>query len=75
ALVVGDGNAAFALPVVREPRILPPGAIADDLANVPGALAPFVDATYRDDDAHWHDFRFDLWLARLAAGAAPDPHH
>ena len=74
ALVVGDGDAAFALPVAVEPRIQPPGMDCEDSRGAPSALDGFVGAAYRHDGQRWYDFRFDAWLARLAAGAASAPH-
>lgn len=74
-VVVGDGATAFALPVTREPRILPPDIAAGSGADAPAVLAPFLTAMYRHDGIGWCDFRFDAWLARLAAGASPEPLH
>lgn len=73
AVVVGDGDAAFALPVAVEPRVLPPDMAHDDVRDAPHGLDGFIGATYRHDGQHWYDFRFDLWLVRLAAGTAPAP--
>ncbi|HVJ61496.1 MAG TPA: chemotaxis protein CheW [Tahibacter sp.] len=78
ALVVGNGSAAFALPVSLEPQILQSDVIAGDgtAAAAPAAIADFVAAARVHRGRCWCDFRFDLWLAQLAAGAIrPNPTH